>query len=541
MEDLNTDVLVAGGGIGGLMAAVRARMDGARVVLLGGTSGGSRRVSSFSTALASICQDEPEAFFNDIFVSGAFINHPGLVAAMVERIEPETRFLEEIGVPLHRQRGRLARRQAAGSSRPWAVFTMGMVGVDICRQLLRLIEEGDGPTAHHVPGAFLMKLCVQNGLVQGGLAHLPSEQRWVRITAPAVVIATGGAGRLFGNTTNAPNAMGIGHALALEVGAQLVDMEFVSFEPFIMVAPAQLRGHDLPTTVLREGAKLRNGLGEEFIDTASAPPKDVICRAMVREVMEGRGSSAGALYYDLREMTPEMISSYSQIGEALQKLGISQQEAILEVMPAQHSVVGGIRIDEFTAAGVPGLFALGEASGGVHGAHRLATCGGTEAIALGAIAGESAARHARCSVAKNRPGSVAPEPELLGSDLSPKNRCRLERIRAALDQGCGILREAEGLRASLAELRGVRDEVLAEGQLKSFVGRAALVGLAIAAPALTRVESRGDHFRLDRPLRDDRRWLGNLNIRYDPATADLEITYEHACIASRSPAPLPAY
>lgn len=539
MEDLKVDVLVAGGGLGGLMAAMRAQAVGARVALLGGTPGASNRVSSFCTALSNLPQDETAGLFNDVFLAGAFLNQPALIAAMVGRIEAETLFLSEIGVPLHRQGDGFARRQAAGSSRPWAVFSLGMVGLETCSVLLQRLRATDNPPVQHLPGALLLDLWVQDGAVAGGLACIPSERRWIQISAPAVVLATGGPGRLFGNTTNPPGCLGIGHALALEAGAPLIDAEFVSFEPFIVAVPAGVRGHDLPTTVLREGARIRNGLGEEFLDTTRVPSKDVICRAMVREVREGRGTPSGAIYYDLRGMAPGAVERYVQIKDVLQALQMPAREAQLEVMPAQHSVVGGIRIDDQAATAVAGLYAVGEAAGGVHGAHRLATCGGTEAIAIGAIAGESAARHARGSAAKTRPWAAAPAPELLGSDLGPEDRHRLERIRTALDRGCGILREAEGLRASLAELRAVRDDLLAEGRLKSFVGRAALVALAIAAPALARRESRGDHFRLDHPLRDDRQWLGNLSVRYDRAAADLELTYEQASIASRTPAPLP--
>jgi aspartate oxidase len=532
MERITTDVLVAGGGIAGLMAATRAHASGARVVLLGGTTGGSARVSSFSTALDSPDGDERRAFLQDITSSGALLNHTGLMTEMVDRIGPETLFLDEIGVPLHRQGGRLARRQAAGSSQPWAVFTMGMVGVDICRELLRMLGDNRGPTVRQFPGAFLLDLHIQDGAVLGGLAHSPHDQEWIQIDAPAVILATGGAGRLFGNTTNPTGAMGIGHALSLEAGARLIDMEFVSFEPFIMASPANLRGHDLPTTVLREGARLRNGLGQEFIDTTQSPAKDVICRAMVREVIEGRGTPAGAVYYDLREMAPEMISRYVQIVEAIRAQGISAGNAQLEVMPVQHSVVGGIQTGTDTSTSVSGLFAVGETSGGVHGAHRLATCGGTEAIAMGAISGESAARHALCAQ-KIASWEAQPEFELLPKGLSSADYLRLEKVQAALDQGCGIIRDGSGLEASLLELRKIRDELREEGRMKSFAGRAVMVALAIATPAAARFESRGDHFRTDAPNRDDRLWLGNYSVDYNAEAGDLSMVFQKVDTSDR--------
>lgn len=542
MEELTVDVLVAGGGLGGLMAATRAQAAGARVALLGGRPGASARVSSFCTALSNSSFDELAGLFNDVFVAGAFLNQSALVADMVGRIEAETWFLDKIGVPLSRRDDRLARRQAAGSSHPWAVFSTGMVGLEACRSLLQRLHSVENPSVVHLGGGILLDLCIQEGSVGGGLAYIPGEQQWIQISAPAVVIATGGMGRLFGNTTNPPGSLGIGHALALEAGAQLVDMEFVSFEPFIVAAPREVRGRDLPTTVLQEGARIRNGLGEEFLDTRQSPSKDVICRAMVREVREGRGTPSGAIYYDLGEMEGHVLEQYVQIEEVLRALHVSARGARIEVMPAQHSVVGGIQIDHQAATGVAGLYAVGEASGGVHGAHRLATCGGTEAIAVGAIAGENAAWYAQGSAKACRAWQSGPKRELLGMDLDSADLRRLERIRVALDLGVGIVRDADGLRACVGELRAIRDELAAEGGPKSFVGRAVILALAIATPALARTESRGDHFRSDFPLRNDRQWLGNISVRLrdSETAADLQLSYDRAAAAIGSPTPLPA-
>jgi aspartate oxidase len=232
-------------------------------------------------------------------------------------------------------------------------------------------------------------------------------------------------------------------------------------------------------------------------------------------------------------MAPDMISRYVQIGEAIQTLGISASEAMLEVMPAQHSVVVGIQTGADTATAVSGLYAVGEGSGGVHGAHRLATCGGTEAIALGAIAGESAAHHA-LSAPRTASWEAEPEFGLLPKGLSSDDHLRLERVRAALDRGCGIIRDGSGLAASLLELRKIRDELSEEGRMKSFAGRAVMVALAIATPAAARFESRGDHFRTDAPQRDDRLWLGNHSVGYDAEAGDLSMVFQKVDTGDRN-------
>ncbi len=539
MERVATDVLIAGSGVGGLMAAVRAHLAGARVVLLAGSPGASDRMAGFATALGDHPQDQPAALFNDIFVGGGFINNPALVAAMAERVGPETRFLVEMGLPFHRQGDRLARRQAAGTTWTRAVFSLGMIGVDISKAILRLLHAAEAPAVQVLEGGLLVDLQVRDGAVCGGLAYLPKTERWLQIAAPTVILATGGAGRLYGTTTNPPGSRGTGYALGIEAGTALVDMEFVSFEPFVMAAPAKVAGMELPTTVLREGCRLRNGRGEEFLDTAQAPSKDLICRAMLQEVGEGRGTPAGAVYYDLRGMDPEVAMQYAQIRRVLRVLGLRPPEAQLEVMPAQHYLMGGIRTDERAATEVAGLYAVGEVAGGAHGAHRLATCGGTEVVAMGAIAGEAAAAYAQAHPLAAASPTAAERPELLPAPLGEAERAHLRRVAAALDEGCGILRTAERLGKAVAELHAVREELAAEGRLKTYAGRASLVALAIAAAALARNESRGDHFRTDYPRRDDVRWLGNIAVRPGADGVDLALSYARAAIARRAEAPLP--
>ncbi|TAN34691.1 FAD-binding protein [bacterium] len=531
-EELSADVLVAGGGVGGLMAALRAQLSGARVVLLSGTPGASNRISSLNTALGEVPEDAPAALFNDVVRAGGAINNLEVVAAMSERIGAETRFLESLGIPFYHQHGELARRQAAGTTWTRAVYSLGMVGVDISKEIRRRLKAA-GSQVTAIPHGLLLQLLVEDGRVAGGLV-LGEDKRPVTIHAPAVVLATGGAGQLFGYTTNPPGSRGIGYTLALEAGASLIDMEFISFEPFVTAGPPHMRGRDLPTTVLREGARLRNGRGDEFLDTGSAPSKDVICRAMVGEVRAGRGTPGGAVYYDIREMEPGIVARYVQIEQVLRGLQLTPAQGLIEVMPAQHYLMGGVRIDGRGASDVPGLYAVGEVAGGAHGAHRLAAAGGTEVVAMGAIAGEAAAAHALANRIRSPGRALQPQPALLPTSLDPSDRQRLVRIRSALDGGCGILRDEQCLTNAVAELEAVRQELVATDHAPTHAGRANLVALAIARSALARRESRGDHFRSDHPDRDDVNWLGNLEVQLSEDGRDLRLNYQKADLAGRS-------
>src|SRR5262249_45598159 len=162
-------------------------------------------------------------------------------------------------------------------------------------------------------------------------------------------------------------------ALALAAGAELTDLEFVSFEPLVTRRLGSPQGRSLPTTVLNENARLRNGRGETFLPDGPAPGKDIICRAMMREVAEGNGTPGGGVIIDVGAVAPENLARYPKVGQAVRAAG----SPLIEVMPAQHFLDGGVRIGPDGSSTVSGMFAVGETAGGTHGAHRMAGAGGT--------------------------------------------------------------------------------------------------------------------------------------------------------------------
>jgi succinate dehydrogenase/fumarate reductase flavoprotein subunit len=182
---------------------------------------------------------------------------------------------------------------------------------------------------------------------------------------------------------------------------------------------------------------------------------------------------------------------------------------------------------------------VGEVAGGAHGAHRLATCGGTEAIAMGAIAGECAARHALGRATRATGSTLQPAAELLDETMDSADAARVGKIRIALEQGCGVLRDRERLERAVGVLHGILEDLHRQGRMKTFAGRAALVGSAVTLSALRREESRGDHFRADFPFRDDRRWLGNMDVTLRPDGAGLDLSFRQAGISARATVPNP--
>jgi aspartate oxidase len=505
IEAVDVDVVVAGGGASGLMAAYRAHLGGARVLLLTGSGGASNRISSLNCALDYEDADTPAGLAADMFRAGGDVNNPDVVAVLTERIATEIAALADLGVPFVRAGDRFARRQATGSSWTRSVYTARMVGADVCRYVLAELERAAAGRVSIVRGGVVTGLDVSAGRVRGAAVHDWRSRRQLHVNAKAVVLATGGAGHLFGTTTNPRGSRGIGYSLALEAGADLVDMEFVSFEPFVISTPAERKGHNLPTTVLRSGARLLNGQEKEFFDTSGGPTKDVICRAMLQEVAEGRGTSSGSVYFDLRDVASTVIEQYPHLVRAVRGPAGPLGPLVLEVMPAQHYMDGGIRIDASTESTIRGLFAVGEVSGGAHGANRLAGAGGLEAVAGGAIAGENAARRASDSSNRER-DRPRPRPP---AEVGTPDPGALEKIQTALDVGCGILRTAAGLSTAVTAIElATPAHVETPDALATW--RSAQIALSIARAALVRAESRGDHWRVDHPARDDARWLGNV-------------------------------
>lgn len=519
METVDTDVLVVGGGVAGIMAAYRAAAAGARVVLLLGSPGASNRISSMNSALYQRPEDNPADLLRDMRTAGGGVANDAVLRRISEQIGAETRHLAALGVPFQRQDESYARRTAAGSSWSRSVFSLGMVGVDIQRVVLGEILAI--PSVTVLRDTWLVDLDSDDGAVCGGTVYLRRDSGWAYVRAAAVVLATGGIGRLYETSTNPPGSHGIGLSLALENGVDLVDMEFISFEPFIACAPDNVKGRDLPTTVLAQGARLRNALGEEFLATDPPPSKDVICRAIAREVAAGRGTASGGVLFDLREMDPEIARQYLQIRQTLTPLGIDSTEAQIEVWPAQHYCMGGIPIDEDGRTSLPGLYAVGEVSAGAHGAHRLAGAGGTEAVAMGSVGGAQAAKFAIDNPVRWRRNAVRPRPELLPPRKPAEASNVLRRTRRAMDQMCGVARTASDLERTVALLHDELRALDARDKLATYPGRVAVLQLAIAASALARAESRGDHFRLDFPS-PDTAWIGNMVARPGPESVKIE-------------------
>ncbi len=531
MEEIRTDVLVLGGGLAGSLAALSAREEGAEVCLAmkgrAGQSGNSARAGGVFAAVMdefSAPGDSAAVMVQDTFRSGGFMSNPALASIVAEESGEAIRHLRRLTVPFLERDGRMTPIKLPGHSYARGARVpgggprmMSALGPRLSEEGIRLLEES----------ALVRLLRDARGRVVGAdLVHEPANEL-LRVRSRATVLAMGGLGGMYPVTTNAPGVAGSGYAAALEAGARLRDMEFVQFTPTALAHPPALKGRNSGGIALSfKEARLTNSLGERFManyapEVMEHAKRDVLSRAMHREIVEGRGTPNGGVYLDLTRVPMEGLrDAMGEILEDMEAAGLDVSRDLLELTPAVHSCMGGVSIDPDGWTGVEGLFAAGENGGGLHGANRLASGGLTVSAVLGIRSGRSAAT-------VDGEGGTPGAPSLAvqsGDDeeaLSARLNSLSSRIQGAMFASGGIERESAALRRGLEEVAGLRDEIGSVRPPAGLLARHAQVSqMCLTAGAMLtamgmREESRGAHYRSDYPERDDKNWLRNIFLSLD--------------------------
>jgi L-aspartate oxidase len=323
------------------------------------------------------------------------------------------------------------------------------------------------------------------------------------VLARATLLATGGAGQVFQETTNPPVATGDGMAMAGRAGASLLDMEFVQFHPTALAVPGAPR-FLVSEAVRGEGAYLRNALGERF--TEELAPRDQVARAIAREDHAGRGP----VTLDLRHLDPERVRSrFPRIVATCARYGVDVTRDPVPVTPAAHYVMGGVATDLHGRATLRGLYAAGEAAGtGVHGANRLASNSLLEGLVFGARAAEAMVED---GLPAPSPAAAAVVREATPMRAASDPAQVVATLRRRAWESLGLERDGNGLRGLRQDLVRLSQEVAGRprGRADAEARNLVAVADAMATCALFREESRGGHFRLDFPLPDDARFLGH--------------------------------
>jgi L-aspartate oxidase len=330
----------------------------------------------------------------------------------------------------------------------------------------------------------------------------------VRAEAEAVVLANGGAGRLWLRTSNPTGATADGLGLAWRAGATLADLEFVQFHPTVLVPPDAAADAFLISEAVRgEGAYLRNAAGERFMPRYAAEaelaPRDVVARAILSEMLAERATSA---FLDLRHLPAEQMRlRFPTIAATCRRYGLDLARDLIPVAPAAHYFMGGVAVDTWARTTVPGLYAVGEAAcTGVHGANRLASNSLLEGLVFGrraarAIGGEAAWAWPQASMLAGRavPLDGVMQPHL--SLSAPARADVAASLRQIMWERVALRRDADGLRTAQCELRALAS---GSGAVDPDTASMLFAAQAITAAALARAESRGGHFRDDFPARD---------------------------------------
>jgi len=555
------DVLVIGAGGAGLRAAIEASAAGVSVGLVCKSLLGKAHTvmaeGGMAASLANVdSRDDWRTHFADTMRGGQYVNDCRMAEIHAKEAPDRVRELEAWGAVFDRTAdGRILQRNFGGHKYPRLAHVGDRTGLEMIRTLQ---DHGvhQGIDVHME--CTIVRLLMDDGRVAGAFGYDRERGRFRVFKAKAIVIATGGFGRAFSVTSNSWEYTGDGAGLAYDVGADLLDMEYVQFHPTGMVWPPSVRGILVTEGVRGEGGILRNSEGRRFMfddipdpyvsstadnedegwrytqgdKNARRPPelltRDHVARCIVREVAEGRGSPHGGVFLDIAWIKERLPNAEAHIRRKLpsmyhqfkQLAGIDITKEAMEVGPTTHYAMGGVRVDsDSQMSTVPGLFAAGEAAAGLHGANRLGGNSLSDLLVFGKRAGENAASFARqesSAAIDDAQVVAAAEYALAPFERSPAEnpyavQHDLEEMMQAL---VGIVREEGQLAEAAEQLVGLRERasrVGVSGNREYNPGWHTALDLpnlltvseALARTARERRESRGAQFRSDCPGKDE--------------------------------------
>jgi succinate dehydrogenase / fumarate reductase flavoprotein subunit len=533
------DVLIIGAGGAGLRAAIAAAEKGLSVGIVSKSLlGKAHTVMAEGGIAAAVGNVDPDdswrQHFIDTLKSGKFLNNWRMAEIFTKEAPERVIELEQWGALFNRTpQGRISQRPFGGHTYRRLCHVGDRTGLEMIRTLQEKVLTTDARVYMETTVTKLFKDA--SGRVVGALAYIRESGSFVHFKVKAVIMATGGWGRIFKVTSNSWEGTGDGCVLAYDAGAELVDMEMVQFHPTGMVWPPGVRGILVTEGVRGEGGILRNAEGERYMERydpekMELSTRDVVARANYTEVTEGRGSEHGGVYLDITHLGYDgIMKKLPTMHEQFLKLAdIDIAREPMEVFPTVHYTMGGIKVDpETCATNVPGLFAAGECAGGLHGANRLGGNSLSDLLVFGRRAGLGVAGY----VEQSSHGTEIEEREIrteIERVLEPLEKpegdespyLMQQELQAAMMEHANLMRNEGSLKEGLGKVLALKDRLgyIKVGGTRLFnpgwhtaqdIRYLIQISEIILRTALERKERRGAQWRLDYDGPDEE--LGKIN------------------------------
>jgi succinate dehydrogenase / fumarate reductase flavoprotein subunit len=567
IDRFSYDVVVVGAGGSGLRAAIEARLHGKKTAIISKSLFGKAHTvmaeGGCAAAMGNVNpKDSWQVHFRDTMRGGKFLNNWRMAELHAKEAPDRVWELEAWGAVFDRTKdGKISQRNFGGHEYPRLAHVGDRTGLEMIRTLQQKVValQQEDAVALGDPEAMIKvfaettitELLKADGRIAGAFGYFRDTGRFVLFEAPAVVLATGGIGKTYKVTSNSWEYTGDGHALALRAGAKLLNMEFVQLHPTGMVWPPSVRGLLVTESVRGDGGVLTNSEGKRFMfnyvpdvframyaeteeeadrwynDQANNRrppellPRDEVARSINSEVKAGRGSPHGGVFLDVSARLPaeEILRKLPSMHHQFKELAdVDITKEPMEVGPTAHYVMGGVEVDPDTgAASVPGLFAVGEVSGGMHGSNRLGGNSLSDLIVFGRRAGLGAAEYV--SALPSRPAAAdADLASAAATAIEPLERADGEspyaihsELQTIMNDLVGLIRRESEMKTALVELDKLRAraaQVCAAGgraynpgwHLALDLRNMLVVAECVAQAALERQESRGGHTRDDYPV-----------------------------------------
>ena len=529
------DVIVIGAGGAGLRAAIEVSAQGASVGLIcKSLLGKAHTVMAEGGVAAAMANVDPDdnwtTHFKDTMKGGKMLNNWRMAQLHAQEAPDRIRELESWGALFDRTKdGRIMQRAFGGHTWKRLCHVGDRTGLELIRTLQ---DKGIHSGIEVYMECTITELLKDGDRISGAMGYWRETGKFVVFKSKAVVLATGGIGKIYQVTSNSWEYTGDGHALAYGAGAELIDMEFIQFHPTGMVWPPSVKGILVTEAVRGEGGILTNSEGQRFMEKydpkrMELSTRDIVARSIYTEVQEGRGTPHGGAYLNISHIGAENVikklpSMYHQFKE-FADIDITKHP--MEVAPTTHYVMGGVRVEAETCEStLKGLFAAGEVSGGMHGANRLGGNSLSDLLVFGRRAGLGAVEYANnieSNALKIHDEQINKhENELLApfNNSSGQNPYTVhQKLQEIMQNYFGVFRVKDKLSKGLDELEKLKQEaknLMIEGSrmynpgwnlsidLKSLM----IVAEAAARCAIQREESRGAHSRVDFPESDDKKW-----------------------------------